>query len=62
MTAPNLDDIARHGLRKYLVAAEAGMHPSYLAQALHGQTPMTPELSRRIRGAIDRLGLSRGQA
>jgi hypothetical protein len=45
-------DLARHGIKLYVIAADVGLHPSYLSRMLHGTTPMSIGIAERLERAI----------
>lgn len=45
-------EIARKGIRQYLVAQRVGVSEGQLSRILTGRKPLTEELAKRIRQAI----------
>jgi hypothetical protein len=45
-------DLARHGIKLYVIAADVRLHPSYLSRMLHGTTPMSVAVAERLERAI----------
>lgn len=48
-------EIARHMLRRYKIAAEAGLHPTRLGLMLNGRLPMPEAVAARVGAAIKKL-------
>lgn len=45
--------IARARIPIYVLSAKVGLHPSNLSQVLNEHRPLTPDLARRLREALD---------
>jgi hypothetical protein len=56
-TAALRERMAQRGVKEYMLAAAAGMHPSNLAAILHGRVPIGPVTRTEIENGIRRLGL-----
>lgn len=46
----------RMGIRQYTLAANLGIHPSYLSQIENGRSEPSPDLLRRIKKVLDPNG------